>query len=213
MGFWLPWLGFGAAWIAGLFLLVPYDLPASLALTDRQAFDAQFVFYAGELPGWICILLSAVALFGGRSAGSRLRPWRPAGQAIIIQALALPLALTQGLKILWGRVRFIHLQVDLSDYTPFYQPAGPGAGMSFPSGHVAMAVVMASLPVFLWRTGRRGWASLAWLLVIAWGLFVTWGRVRAGSHYLTDCWFSFGLGILTGACLGRWAGRRVALGG
>jgi membrane-associated phospholipid phosphatase len=34
--------------------------------------------------------------------------------------------------------------------------------------------------------------------VLAWGLFVSWGRIRAGSHYPTDCWFSLGAGLLVG---------------
>ncbi len=210
MRFWLPWACGAALWAAGMVLLSPHDLPITQALADRQAADALFVFYGGEVPGWICICLALFVLIRGRRKSPRLRPWVPAGDAVLIQALALPLAATQLLKLLWGRVRYIHLDADLANYTGFFSPAGVGAGKSFPSGHVAMAVVMAPLPFFLWRTGRRTAAVLSGAGVLAWGLFVSWGRVRAGSHYPTDCWFSFGLGLLVGAVLGRWAGRRAA---
>jgi len=204
--FWIPWgLGFGL-WALAMVLAAPCDLPLCQAVVDAGAFDSWFVLRFGEIPGWILIAMSLWALVAGRKETSRLRPWRPLGTAIIIQALALPLLVTQSLKYFWGRVRFIHLHGDLSGFPPFWTPAGVGAGHSFPSGHVAMAVVGAAIPFFLWRKNRKGTALQALALIAAWGAFVSWGRIRAGSHYLTDCVFSFGAAWLVGGLLARaWA--------
>jgi len=118
--------------------------------------------------------------------------------AVILTAVICPGLGVQTLKQLWGRVRFVHLRPDLSDYTPFYIPAGVGAGESFPSGHVAMALVCVPIPIHLRRIERRRAAWLAWLLVILYGFGVAWGRVVWGKHYLTDVVFSFGLGLVGG---------------
>lgn len=207
MRFWFFWAGGLAAWIAALVLASPWDLPLSSTIANRPAFDAQLVHYAGEIPGWLLIVASLVLLVAGRKPASRLGAhgaFRPMAKGIMIHALALPLVVTQALKLLWGRVRHMHLAVDGSDYTAFWTPAGIGAGKSFPSGHVAMAVLGASIPFFLWRMGKKKAAAWTGLAVIGWGAFVSFGRIRSASHYLTDCIFSFGLAFLVGALLARW---------
>ena len=146
----------------------------------------------------IVLAVTLVILILGRKPDSSLRIWRPLALAIVILAVIHPLIITQGFKFLWGRVRFRDLGVDFKGFTPFYVPAGPGAGLSFPSGHVAMALVLTPLVFFLNRL--RG---LALGGVLLYGLVVAFGRIQAGAHYLTDCIFPIGLSFLLGAVLVR----------
>ena len=80
-------------------------------------------------------------------------------------------------------------------------PAGVGAGVSFPSGHVAMAMVPAVLPFALWRAGRRCFAVFAMVGVVLLGATVALGRIVAGRHYLTDTLFSMGAALLLASLL------------
>jgi membrane-associated phospholipid phosphatase len=207
--FWIVWSCGLALWLAALVLASPYDLPLSRAVSDPQGLFGAVVGHAGEWPGWGVVLAALMVLIAGRRRGPG-RSLRPLGWSVILIALINPLAVTQTLKLLWGRVRFLHLSPDLSNYTPFYLPAGPGAGESFPSGHVAMAFVWAPIPFFLWRCGQRGAAVLTALLGLTYGLAVAWGRICAGKHYLTDVTFAGGLALLLAPLLVRWLMGRAA---
>lgn len=197
--FWSIWGAGLAMWLAALALAAPWDLEVSLALVDREAALGRLVALAGEWPAWGATAFCVVILILGRKPDSALRPWRPLALAVILLAIICPLIITQSFKFLWGRVRFRDLGVDFAGFTPFYIPAGPGAGLSFPSGHVAMAFVLAPLVFFLARL--RG---LALCGVLLYGLVVAFGRIQAGAHYLTDCIFSIGMSFLVGAVLVRW---------
>ena len=191
-----------AAWLASMLLLSPYDLEISKALANRSALDGILVYRLGEIPGWIAIVLSLYVLIRTWQKDiPRLEPFKPLAITIISQALLIPLAVTQLLKYFWGRVRFMHLAPGFSDYTPFWQPAGVGSGASFPSGHVAMAALLASIPFFLWQEKKHRSALASGIVTAGWGLFVSWGRIRSGSHYMTDCVMSLGLGWLGAALL------------
>ena len=187
-----------AVWVAALTIASPWDLEVSSALVDREATLGRLVALAGEWPAWAATAFCIVILVLGRKSESSLRPWRPLALAIVILAVIHPLIITQGFKFLWGRVRFRDLGMGFRGYTPFYIPAGPGAGLSFPSGHVAMALVLTPLVFFLTRL--RG---LALGGVLLYGLVVAFGRIQAGAHYLTDCIFPIGLSFLLGAVLVR----------
>lgn len=199
-------LAFGLA----LALLAPFDLPLSSAVAKPEAELAVFVLAFGELPGWglIAWSLSVLALAPSRA---RLHPLRPLAQAILLQATLLPLLVTQTLKLLWGRVRFVHL-ARAADFTPFWVPAGPGAGMSFPSGHVAMASLGAAVVFFALRERRQRLFQIALPLAAGWSLLVAWGRILAGAHYLSDCLFSLGLAWLLAPWLFTFTSRALRKG-
>jgi membrane-associated phospholipid phosphatase len=187
-----------AAWVAALAIGSPWDLEISSALVDREAALGRLVALAGEWPAWAATAFCIVVLILGRKPESSFRPWRPLALAIVVLAVINPLIITQSFKFLWGRVRFRDLGADFSGYTPFYIPAGPGAGLSFPSGHVAMAFVLTPLVFCL---NRLRWLVLCGVLL--YGLVVAFGRIQAGAHYLTDCLFSIGVAFLAGAVLVR----------
>jgi len=200
--FWTVWGAGLAVWAAALLLAASWDLEVSAALVDREAALGRLVALAGEWPAWAATAFCMVVLILGRKPESSFRPWRPLAWAVILLAIISPLIITQAFKLLWGRVRFRNLGVDFAGFTPFYTPAGPGTGLSFPSGHVAMAFVISPVVFFL---VRLRWLALSGVLL--YGLVVAFGRIQAGAHYLTDCLFSIGMSFLIGAVLIRWLVR------
>lgn len=203
-GFWLCWSLGLCLWIAALVLAAPHDLRLTLAVVDRAALFGKLVSTWGEVPGWMLIAGALATLGFGRAPDSRLRPLRPLAWSVIIQALVYPALITQCLKVFWGRVRFKHLSPGRGDYTPFYVPAGVGAGKSFPSGHVAMAFVPAVVPLFVQaRAAGLGSAAVAWLLALLLGFGVAWGRIVSGDHFLTDTLFSAGASLLLASIIVR----------
>ena len=200
--FWSIWGAGLAAWAAALAFASPWDLEVSSALVDREAVLGRLVALAGEWPAWAATAFCVAVLILGRKPESSFRPWRPLALAIVLLAIISPLIITQSFKFLWGRVRFRDLGVDFAGFTPFYIPAGPGAGLSFPSGHVAMSLVLTPLVFFL---TRLRWLALCGVLL--YGLVTAFGRIQAGAHYLTDCIFSIGVSFLVGAVLVWWLAR------
>jgi len=212
--FWLPWGAGAGLWAAGLALLARHDLALTRAWMDRDAPFGRAVFLLGEAPGWLAVALAVLvlALLRTRPAG-RLAALRRPARHVLLQSLAHPLLLTQGLKLLWGRVRPLHCGPDLAGFTPFWLPAGPGAGESFPSGHVAMSLAAAPLAFWLWREGHRGAALGAGAALAGLGLVVGAGRVVSGSHFATDAWFSLGSAFLLAAVWGRGRAQAPSLSG
>lgn len=197
--FWFALAGGFASWVALLMFSSAWDLRLSLVVADASAAYGVLVARFGEWPAWLVVVGCLVVLLAGRKPGSRLRRYRPLAAAVILVALIEPLVVTQSLKFLWGRVRPRNLDPGLANFTPFYLPAGPGAGESFPSGHVAMAFSIAPLAFYADRYLGRSQALVVWLSVLAYGLAVAWGRILAGAHFLSDCVFSAGLTLLLAA--------------
>lgn len=201
--FWTVWGICFALWAATLAIVSPWDLNISIAMANPDATFGRLVATGGEWPAWAVVLGCVIVLIAGRKKESLLHPlWIPA-LGIIILAIIHPLAITQGFKFLWGRVRFRDLGADFTGYTPFYIPAGPGAGLSFPSGHVAMAFVLTPVVFFLARLRGAVPALIALAGVLLYGCLTAFGRIQAGAHYLTDCIFSAGLSFLLAAVLVR----------
>lgn len=201
--FWTIWTVALAGWLASMLVFSGFDLSLSVAVVDRSAAFGKLVALVGELPAWIILVLSVAVLLGGRKEDSRWCHLRSLAWGNLILAVINPLLVTQSLKFLWGRIRFVDLGSALSGYTPFYWPAGPGSGESFPSGHTAMAFILAPLPFFLMRRCGRGAALAGLLVALLYGVPVAAGRVLAGAHFLTDCLFAAGVAFLTAAILMR----------
>ncbi|HUU02846.1 MAG TPA: phosphatase PAP2 family protein [Myxococcota bacterium] len=205
--FWIAFTSGFVLWVALLTVGSSWDLRFSLQVADASAVYGKLVLRFGELPAWLVVAGCVFALVSGRKKGSRLRRLRPLALAVLVVALVEPLLITQSLKFLWGRVRPRNLGPGLSAYTPFYLPAGPGAGESFPSGHVAMAFSVAPLAFYASRYLSRARGFIAWILVLAYGLAVAWGRILAGAHFPSDCIFSAGLTLLVAAVVSATAFR------
>jgi membrane-associated phospholipid phosphatase len=122
---------------------------------------------------------------------------------LLISILTLSVDIT---KVLCGRVRFIDLNSDFSNYTPWFLPPGPDPNnASFPSGHTAQGWVL--LPILILikhRTWKDPIKIIVIILVIGWGLFVAISRVIIGAHYASDVLFSSGAAALITILLYKW---------
>jgi len=65
-------------------------------------------------------------------------------------------------------------------------------GKSFPGGHASAGFVLV-LFYFLWKRQRPKMAGLALLFGIGWGSWLSYVRIAAGGHFLSDNLYAFGL--------------------
>lgn len=168
--------------------VAPLDLEISRAWAAPDAAWGRWIARYGEAPTWLSLVaLPMWAVASGRS------DVRVLAERVWLQAMLHPLFVTQGLKGLWGRVRFRDLMVNFVDYSPVWSPGTPGGGESFPSGHTAMAAVSFVWPA--WVRASGGDARLPLIVALGWTLAVGHGRVVAGAHYATDVLASTGIGL------------------
>lgn len=198
VAFWLAGL---VGWIAALALISPYDLAISTWAYRPHSRYGEIVRYYGEWPGIAFALLCLFGLLRSADRTSRLALYRPLWLGGVIYALAYPVTIVQVLKAFWGRVRFIMLSPGLANFTPFYVPAGVGAGDSFPSGHAAIASAPIAWPLFDLLEGRYRRLLISAPIAVGYQLAVAWGRIVAGRHYATDVLFSIGVGWLLNVLL------------
>lgn len=190
------------AWGSLMFVVSPFDLPLSMAVHTKDSWFGNVIFEYGTYPSYLIYVLSAVSLVVGFfTSVSPLM--KKAASTMLISAIVQPLAITQILKFIWGRIRFFDLNNDFSLFTPFYLPNDPGAGQSFPSGHVASAFVFASLAALMWQQGKKRAGFAIGFATLAWGVTVAAFRIINGAHYLTDTLFSAGLALLLAPFLAR----------
>jgi membrane-associated phospholipid phosphatase len=143
------------------------------------------------------------------SAGARLafRRWRE--PLLIVAAVAGEVLVFLAVTALVDRERPAIARLDEAPPTS-----------SFPSGHVAAAIVLyGAIAVLLWHwVGRSGWRALIVALAVAIPVLVAAARVYRGMHYVSDIAGGVLLGttwlavcvrtLLNGARPGRRAGGR-----
>ncbi len=200
--FWTIWAL--ALMLMGLVLVLaaPYDLLLTLQVADPGATLGRLVARYGEWPG----ILTAVSALVVWVFARRCPLWRarmPLAAAVVSLTLLHPLALTQLLKIFWGRLRPDALGPWAGRYRPFYRPGGIGRGRSFPSGHVAISAIFVVFPFDLHFRGRHALALAVWPLALGYPLLVAAGRVLAGRHFLCDTIFSVEAALLLAPVLLR----------
>ena len=188
-------------WVLAMAMLSPYDQELSRKLCSPDSCFGHFVQAWAVMPACVAV---ALALLASRKQ-SKL--W---SKAILYQCLFHAILLTHILKQFWGRTRPGDVLSHPELYTSFFTPAGPFLGESFPSGHVASALVLAPLPFVFWKEGKR-LNCLLWSIGL--GLFwlaTAYGRVLFGVHYPTDCLFSLGSGLLSAQLIVEWLSRGSA---
>ncbi|AUI63203.1 phosphatase PAP2 family protein [Amycolatopsis sp. BJA-103] len=159
----------GTSHTAGLDALV---LPVVDRVEGPLWYLATAIDFAGEPVGAIIV----IALFGWLC----LRHRRPRTAILLVAASGVTVALTTGLKPLTGRL--IH-----------------GEFLSYPSGHTAFAVtvatVVALLVIDVRGLGPLGGAGVLVGLVAFAGLAMGWAEVALGAHYPTDTFGGFGVAV------------------
>jgi len=102
----------------------------------------------------------------------------------------------QGIKYLWGRVRFRELDAAFSQFTPWYLPQGITGFDSFPSGHAAMGFIL--LPLLILLSNKKEWIkNSVFILIILWAVSLAFSRVVIGAHYASDVLFGSFFIIIT----------------
>ncbi|MEV7550889.1 phosphatase PAP2 family protein [Amycolatopsis sp. NPDC089917] len=172
----------GTSHLAGLDALV---LPVVDRVEGPLWYVATAIDFAGEPVGAIVV----IALFGWLC----LRHRRPRIAILMVAASGVTVALTTGLKPLTGRL--IHDEF-----------------LSYPSGHTAFAVTVATV-VALLVIDVRGLGPLAAASVLAGlvafaGLAMGWAEVALGAHYPTDTFGGFGVAVAVVPVVG-WAVDRL----
>lgn len=152
----------------------------------------------GMIPGIAMATGGLLVLISGIFVRHLRRFWRPAAFLFLLILLGPGLLVNTLGKDMWGRPRPIDT-VDFggtSPYHQFYQPAGPGQGKSFPSGHASIGFYTLA-PFFLLRRRHRKAAMVALTLGTGYGVLMSIGRIVQGGHYLTDVLWS---GYLVYSC-------------
>lgn len=144
-------------------------------------------------------IIASIALFMHWSKGKDWDEYRKLATIVILLAIINPILSVQVTKILWGRVRFNDLSPDQSNFTPWYNPRGPGVeDLSFMSGHSAMAWMLLPLLITMEDRGKRNPSHIILTMsIVFWGCFVSYSRVVAGAHYPSDVLFPGGIAYLT----------------
>ena len=184
--------GFGfVALLAVLFVVSPFDLSLAQGIIDQKSMFGKFVQDFGTIPQGLLIVAAILVL-----VINRLRIGYPllarASSVLLAQAILHSLIFCTCLKYLWGRTRPADLLAGGVEFAPFYIP-NPGAhGMSFPSGHVAAALILLPVLYILISAGKKKAAIAVAFVTVFWVLPVAYGRMLYGAHFLTDVIFSIG---------------------
>ena len=95
----------------------------------------------------------------------------------------------EGMKYLWGRVRFRDLLAagSYDAFTPWYKINGINGNKSFPSGHTAgagMSYLMMAFPYLSEKWKKR--KTLCFAIPLIYTSVVAFTRLIMGAHYLSD---------------------------
>jgi lipid A 4'-phosphatase len=199
---WLATLGFTL--LIGLCTVTDIDLAVSARFYNPAAPHPWFLgatppwiwlYHYGECPAILMAVGAALVCLGS------LR-W-PALVAYRRNCLVLVLAVTLGpgvlvnglVKPLWGRPRPRQVvQFGGSQpYRPWWQPGGPGAGNSLPSGHASMGYVLVAGAMLIPCRCRFWPRGLALAGALTYGTLLGMARIVQGGHFVSDVAWSGGL--------------------
>ena len=109
--------------------------------------------------------------------------------AFVIIALLAELAVVEGLKLFFGRMRYREWINTYDGLWPWYRLNGKPASdafKSFPSGHTASACLLLPQTFIFNALGKEKAGKIARVCVLVWVLIVMTSRIMAGAHFLSD---------------------------
>jgi lipid A 4'-phosphatase len=199
---WSATLGFTL--LIGLCTVTDIDLTVSARFYDPRTPHHWFLgqtapwiwFYRyGEYPA-ILMAVGAALVCLGSLRWPALVAYRRSCVVLVLAVALGPGVLVNGLvKPLWGRPRPRQVvQFGGSQpYRPWWQPGGPGAGHSLPSGHAAMGYVLVAGAVLI-SCRRRSWPrGLALAGALTYGTLMGVARIIQGGHFVSDVAWAGGL--------------------
>jgi membrane-associated phospholipid phosphatase len=189
------WIGCGLAGLTAILIAAPFDLDVARAVARFDDPFAVLVQDHGTHPALV-VYLAAILWLAVPSLRRRARLVSRCASAVLVQALVHTMLAVNVLKLLWGRERFASVAAGHASYSPIWAIDPLGGGVSFPSGHVATALVLLPAAFILAQSGRRGAAIAVALGSAAFASAIGYGRLRLGAHYLTDVLFSAGTAAL-----------------
>jgi membrane-associated PAP2 superfamily phosphatase len=199
-------LGFGV--LVGLATLLDVDLALSARFYNPALPQPWFLAESGP---WLWLYrygeYAALAMMCGALLvllGSLVRTawagYRRRCLCVILAVVLGPGLLVNGLlQPTWGRPRPRQVEPlgGTQRYRPWWQPGGPGAGKSFPSGHAAMGYILVAGTVLV-PCRRRVWPhALALAGALGYGTLLGTARVVQGGHFASDVLWAGGLTCLT----------------
>ena len=106
-----------------------------------------------------------------------------------LAVMAVQTGIIEGVKIIWGRVRFRDLLAagSYDAFTSWLHPNGINGNKSFPSGHTASAGMCYNLLLLPYINKKcREKKTLLFILAFVLTLTVAYTRLVMGAHYLSD---------------------------
>lgn len=178
-----------------LFVIAGSDLDVSLALKPyREHMFGALMQEHGRRPASLLVVVAAAVL--------TQRRWRQtyplasrALAASLVQLVLHAALLTNAIKMLAGRPRPASLGPLGEGFVPVWSFHPAVGDFSFPSGHVAVSMLLAPAALATWQAGRRRVGGALAIATLLWSSAMAFARVLSGAHFPTDVVFSIGVGL------------------
>lgn len=117
-------------------------------------------------------------------------------KTIALTAILLAIAsalVVNGLKVVWGRMRFEDMTNPTAQFTPWYLPQGSTGNRSFPSGHTTSVSMLIVFSMFAEKYKHKLSKFLCYALPVISIVIMAYSRVVAGAHFCSDVLFAIGI--------------------
>jgi membrane-associated PAP2 superfamily phosphatase len=154
-----------------------------------------WLYRYGEYPAFVMLAGALLVLLGSLRRQTWVRYRRRCLFLVLVVALGPGLLVNGLLKPGWSRPRPRQIEQFGGSYSyrPWWQPGGPGARASFPSGHTAMGYALVAGAMLVPRR-RHVWShGVALAGALAYGTLMGVARIVQGGHFASDV---VGAGVL-----------------
>jgi membrane-associated PAP2 superfamily phosphatase len=174
-----------------------------------------WLYRYGEYPALVMVAGALLVLLGSLRRQSWVRYRRRCLFLILVVALGPGLLVNGLLKPGWSRPRPRQIEQFGGSYSyrPWWQPGGPGAGKSFPSGHTAMGYALMAGAMLIPRCRHVWLYGLALGGALGYGTLMGVARIVQGGHFASDVIWTGGLMCILIAVLqqGLYPGSRPSI--